>query len=258
MVAVGKKKIGLALSGGAARGFAHIGVVKVLQENDIPISFVAGTSVGAIIGAFVAADYAWDRMLKIAGDIKWHGLIAPTLSGMGLVKTDRLESFIDEMLGEMTFDELCIPFRAVAVDLVRSETVVFDSGSVARAARASASVPGIFEPVVEDETAFVDGGVMNNIPCDVVRTMGAKKVIAVDLNAKRPRSGMPANLFDVSYRSFALLLDMTSAPGREDADVLIQPDIGDYQYHDLDRVDELVSKGEEAAKQMLKKLKKLR
>ena len=87
MAGLGKKKIGLALSGGAARGFAHIGVVKVLQENDIPVSCVAGTSVGAIVGAFVAAGYSWEKMLKIAGDIKWHALVAPTLSGLGLVKT---------------------------------------------------------------------------------------------------------------------------------------------------------------------------
>lgn len=257
MATLRKKKIGLALSGGAARGFAHIGVVKVLQENDIPISCVAGTSVGAIVGAFVAAGYPWERMLKIAGGIKWHALIRPTLSGMGLVKTDRLESFVNEMLGEMTFDELSIPFRAVAVDIARSETVVFDSGSVARAARASASVPGIFEPVVEDDAVFIDGGVTNNIPCDVVRAMGARKVIAVDLNAERPQSGMPVNLFDVSYRSFALLLDMTSAAGRRDADVLIQPEIGQFEYHDLSRFNELVSLGETAAKRMLKKLKRL-
>ena len=252
-----RKKIGLALSGGAARGFAHIGVVKVLQENDIPISCVAGTSVGAIVGAFVAAGYSWEKMLKIADDIKWHALIAPTLSGMGLVKTDRLESFIDEMLGEMTFDELEIPFGAVAADIVHWETVVFDSGPVGRAVRASASVPMVFEPLVEDDVVFVDGGVTNNIPCDVVRSMGAGRVIAVDLNAERLSSGVPANLFDVGYRCFALLLDMTSAAGRKEADVLIQPDIGEFDYHDLSRREELVSRGEAAAKRVLKKLARL-
>lgn len=251
------KRTGLVLSGGAARGFAHIGVIKVLQSNGITVDCVAATSVGAIVGALYCGGYRWEEMLDIAGKLKWRELVAPTLSGLGLVKTDKIEKLVDELLGEISFDDLEIPFRAVAVDIARGEEIVLESGSVARAVRASSSVPGIFEPLVEDDTALVDGGVTNNLPCDVARSMGADKVIAVDLNADRPQDGMPVNFLDVSYRAFAKLLNTTSIAGRDSADVLIQPDLEGFGYHDLARVDELIARGERAAENLLRKLKRL-
>jgi len=257
MLNFGKKHIGLALSGGATRGFAHIGVVKVIQTNDIPIEYVAGTSAGSIVGAFVAAGYGWKEIWDIAQELKWRELVSPSFSGMGLVKANRLESFIDDLLGEITFEDLELPFRTVAVDLAQAKEVVFDSGSVSRAVRASASVPGIFEPLVEGDAAYVDGGLMNNLPCDVVRSMGADRVIGVDLNAQRPSPGMPVNLIDVSYRSFATLLDTTSIDGRDDADVLIQPDLEGFSYHDLSHVEDLFERGEAAATQLLKRMSRL-
>jgi NTE family protein len=253
-----KKQVGLALSGGAARGFAHIGVIKVLQQHGIPVDCVAGTSVGSIVGALFCAGYRWERMLEIAEELKWRELVRPTLSGLGLVKADRLERFIGRLLGEMTFEELETPFSAVVVDIARAEEIVFSTGSVARAVRASASVPGIFEPLIDGDTALVDGGVKNNLPSLVVRSMGADRVIAVDLNAQRPHVEVPVNLLDVSYRSFATLLDTTSAAGRKDADILIQPDLRDFSYHDLSQADSLVERGEAAALGFLKKLNRLR
>lgn len=253
----GTKKIGLVLSGGAARGFAHIGALKVLQQNEIPIRYVTGTSVGSIVGALFCGGYDWEEILKVAKGLKWKELVAPTLSGLGLVKADKLEAFVDKLLGEVCFKELKIPFKAVAVDISRAEEVVFDSGSVARAVRASSSVPGIFEPLMEEDRALVDGGVINNLPCALCRTMGADKIIAVDLNADRASRDMPVNLLDVSYRSFAILLNNNSIEGRKNSDILIQPELYDFNYHDLSRADEMVAKGEEAAQKMLRKLKRL-
>lgn len=251
------RRVGLALSGGAARGFAHIGVIKVLQSNDIRVDYVAGTSVGSIVGAFFCSGYSWQEMLEVADSLQWNELVSPTLSGMGLVTSSRLESFMDDLLGEVEFDDLEIPFRAVSVDLVTGDEVVLSSGDVARAVRASSAVPGIFEPLVEGDQALVDGGVVNNLPCDVAQDMGADKVIAVDLNAHRAEPQMPVNLLDVSYRSFAMLLNAASAKGREDADILIQPDLADFGYHDLSRSEELVALGERAAEEALSKLKRL-
>lgn len=253
-----RKKVGLVLSGGAARGFAHLGVLKVLQENEIPLDCIAGTSVGSIIGALVSGGYRWDRIFELAKNLKWKELVSPTLSGMGLVKADRMEKFVREMLGDISFDDLEIPFRAVAVDIARAEVVVFDSGSVARAVRASSSVPGIFEPLMDDERALVDGGVMNNLPCNLVQEMGAEKIIAVDLNAHRASAHMPVNLLDVSYRSFAMLLNNSSIEGREDADILIQPELWTFSYHDLSQADGLFEKGVEAGEKALRQLKRLR
>ena len=254
----GKRGVGLALSGGAARGFAHIGVVKVLQTNAIPVQYVTGTSVGSIVGALLCGGYGWEEMYEIASSLKWHELVSPTLSGMGLVSSKKLGEFIGELLGEVDFDELEIPFRAVTVDISRGEQVVFSSGPVARAVRASSAVPGIFEPLIEDDRALVDGGVINNLPVALAREMGARTVIAVDLNADRPNSDLPVNLLDVMFRSFAMLLNAASAEGREAADVLIQPALDEFSYHDLSIADELVKRGEEAATKALKQLKRLR
>ncbi|MDA3949583.1 MAG: patatin-like phospholipase family protein, partial [Spirochaeta sp.] len=131
------------------------------------------------------------------------------------------------------------------------EEVVFRQGSVARAVRASSSVPAIFEPVVEDGRALVDGGVINNLPTELVRELGADTVIAVDLNGQIGDKGAPSNLFDVSYRSFAALIWNTSRAGRESADLLIEPDIGHINYHELGKADELFAAGEKAAKAAL-------
>jgi NTE family protein len=250
-------KIGLALSGGAARGFAHIGVIKTLQQHEVPIHCVAGTSAGAVVGALYCGGYDWRRMLEVAEHLRWRELISLNFSGLGVVSAEKLENLVRELLGDIDFSELHVPFRAIAVDIARGEEVHFSTGSVAEAVRASTSVPGIFQPLVEGETALVDGGVMNNLPTEVVRDMGAEKVIAVDLNAHRPQNEMPVSLLDVSFRSFAMLLDCTSAEGREDADLLIQPDLTDFNYHDLSRAHELVARGEEAAAAQLAAIRAL-
>ncbi|MFW5693668.1 MAG: patatin-like phospholipase family protein, partial [Alkalispirochaeta sp.] len=242
-----KPTVGLALSGGAARGYAHLGVIRVLAEHDISVDYVAGTSVGSVAGALLAGGYTPDHMIEVAAALKWQNLVSPTLSGMGLVTAKKLETFVGKLLGKTDFGELLIPFRAVATDIARTEEVVFSDGSVARAVRASCSVPGIFEPLVEGGTAYVDGGVTNNLPSSLVREMGADVVIAVDLNWQRPDPHLPVNLLDVTFRSFAMLLDRTSVEGRQDADVVIQPDLNEFSYHELSRADEMIERGHAAA-----------
>lgn len=251
------KKIGLALSGGAARGFAHIGVIKVLQEHEIDVDLVTGTSVGAIVGALLAGGYDWKEILEVADSLSWPELVAPTFSGMGLVGAKKLQNLIAELLGDVTFEELKIPFRAVAVDISKGTEVVFSTGSVARAVRASAAVPGIFEPLIDGDQALVDGGVANNLPVALARDMGADAVIAVDLNAHHGDGSVPVNLVDVIYRSLAMLHDLSSAAGREQADILIQPDLSDYGFHDLSQSQEMLKKGEEAATTHLSALQSL-
>jgi NTE family protein len=252
-----KGKIGLALGGGAARGVAHIGVLKVLEENDVRIDCVAGTSVGSIIGALYCSGMGWKEMLAITKELGWQELVKPTFSGMGLVETKRLEEFMIKLIGELTFSELKIPFRAVAVDIGTATQVVIDEGPVARAVRASSSVPGIFEPVIAGDVALVDGGVINNLPVDQARAMGARRVIAVDLNSDRSPGGTPQNLIDITYRTFVVLLSNTSTAGRDDADILIRPDLSGMAYHDLSQIDRLFELGIAAAEGELKKLKKL-
>ncbi|MCA1755578.1 MAG: patatin-like phospholipase family protein [Spirochaeta sp.] len=245
------KKIGLALGGGAARGLAHIGVLKVLEEYDIPISCVAGTSVGSLIGAAYCSGLDWRRIREITEEISWGELVRPSLSGKGLLKTQKLDSFLRHVLGEISFADLKTPFAAVCVDIATAEEIVLTEGSVVEAVRASSSIPGIFEPVIRGERALVDGGVGNNLPSVTARTLGADIVIAVDLTPEASNREMPQNLVDVMFRTFAALMWNTAVAGKKDCDVLIQPDIAGFSYHDLSKGDDLIAAGEQAARAAL-------
>lgn len=243
----GKPKIGLALSGGAARGLAHIGVLKVLEEERIPVSCVAGTSVGSLVGALFADGMGWRKMADTARKLKWKNLASISLSPLGLARTEKLEEVIDGLLGGKRFEELSLPFAAVAVDIGTGEKVVFRTGSVAEAVRASASIPGIFEPLILNGRYLVDGGVLDNLPGDVAREMGADFVIACDLNTDRVGEGRPKNLIDILYRSFQIMLGNSRSDLLPD-DVLIAPDLEGKNFHDLKPLDEYIALGEAAAR----------
>jgi NTE family protein len=251
-----KPQIGLALGGGAARGIAHIGVLKVMEEFEIPVDTIAGTSVGSIIGALRAGGKTAREIQSFSENIAWTKLLQLSFSGLGLAKTKRMEELVESILGDLSIESLSIPFAAVAVDIGAYKEVIFTNGPVARAVRASSSIPGIFEPVMDGDRALVDGGVMNNLPTEVARSLGADIVIAVDLNAGITVGDKPSNLFDISYRSFAALMWNTSRNGRNSADILIEPDIGDIPYHDLGRADELLAAGEAAARTALEPLRR--
>ncbi len=180
-------RIGLVLSGGGARGLAHIGVLKVLEREGIPIDFLAGTSMGGVIAAGYAAGLGPEFM---AAEAQRMGrlrnlitLVDRSLSSLGLVEGKQVWEYFARRLGEATFDELRIPLALVAVDLYRGQEVVLRQGQVADAVRATISIPGVFSPVPLDGCLLVDGGVLNNLPVDVVREMGAEIVIAVDVSA---------------------------------------------------------------------------
>jgi len=246
-----EEPVGLALGGGAVRGIAHIGVLKVLEDRDIEIGMIAGTSVGSLIGALYCGGLGWKEIWDRVQEMSWGDLVQIDWSGMGLAKTKRMEDVLVELLGDIDFDDLRIPLRAVAVDITSAEEVVIESGSVAQAVRASASIPAIFAPVESEGRLLVDGGVANNLPVDVVRDMGAKTVIAVDLNPEATEHRRPENLVDIMYRTFAILMWNTSSLGREEADILIQPEIGKFSFHDFSQAERLFELGEEAANRAL-------
>lgn len=250
----GKPKLNLALGGGAARGIAHIGVLKAIEELDFEVEGVAGTSIGAIIGSLYAGGYGWKEIWEVTKELKWGELIKLSFSGMGLASTEKLLKLLRELLKNRSFDELDLPFKAVSVDISTAEEIIHDSGEVAQAVLASAAIPGVFEPVKLAGRILVDGGVSNNIPSDVARGFGSGRVVGVDLNAQASEREEPHNLVDVSLKTFAVLMWNTSNRGREGADILIQPDIDGFRYYDLSRAEELFSRGEEAARRVLKRL----
>ncbi len=242
-----KRKVGLALGGGAARGLAHIGVLKALDELGIEVSLVAGASVGSVIGAAVCAGLSWRDILNEAHRIRWADLAALSLSRIGLMRLDGLERYVDARLGRRSIEGLQKPFAAVASDLLTGEQVILDSGPVGRAVRASCSVPGLFEPVVIDGRYLVDGGLVSDVPAAAARRMGAQTVIGVTLNAQAVRGRPPRSIVDVLSQSFDVMRSVDSRRSAEDADVLIAPSLTGFAYRDLRRVDELVRLGEEAA-----------
>lgn len=192
-----RPKVGLALSGGGARGLAHIGVLKVLERASIPVDYLAGTSMGGLIAAGYAAGLSpqdiEQEALSMGRYARLIQLFDLSLPGAGLVEGKKIEAYLAQHLGERTFDELEIPLALVAVDLISGQEVVLTEGSVVEAVRATISMPGVFVPVCREGRVLVDGGLLNNLPADVVRRTGADVVIAVDVSA---RLGAPSVFHD--------------------------------------------------------------
>lgn len=252
-----KKSFGLALGGGAARGLAHLGVLEVLERENILPSYVAGTSVGSLIGVLLCAGYSAQRIETIADDIGWFDLVKPTVPKLGLVKSEGLEEMVDELTEGKNIEELSIPFSAIAVDITKGKTVVLDSGPAGRAVQASCSIPGIFEPVSYFNGTLVDGGVLDNLPTQTVRTMGADYVLAVDLTTDLSEHENPVKgIVEIIFSSIMLMMEKTGSSGRETADLLISPQLRGFSFHDMDRKEELIQKGREAMEEALPKLKK--
>ena len=250
---LGEKKVGLALGGGAARGIAHVGVLKVLEEHAVPINYVAGTSAGSLIGALYCSGRRWAEIRDFVADVNWGDLLQPALFSMGLVNPSKLEKMLDNLISNRTFEELEIPLTVVAVDLLTGELIEFHEGSVARAVRASSSIPGIFSPLEWDGKLLVDGGVLNNVPADIVKAMGADIVIAVDVNANAIKQQGPENVFDVMMYSMRIMLDDETRI-KENADFLIRPDLEGFSYYNLRNAEKLMDLGEAAAREQIPKI----
>lgn len=250
------RKLGIAFGGGAARGFAHIGVIKVLDEYGIRPDYIAGTSIGSVIGALYAAGNSWQEIREKTSKIKWKDLVKVVFPKKGLVKTARFEQMANELLGGKHFQDLEIPFAAVTVDIATSQVYVINDGPVAPAVRASSSIPGIFEPVEYRGRVLVDGGLINGVPADVVRDMGADLVVSVDLNGDLGQRRAPGNLLDIMLHSFMLMVRNNSQLGEEFSDFLLRPNLRDCSYYNLAQVDRCIALGEESAREVIGKIEK--
>lgn len=251
-----RKRVGLALGGGAARGFAHVGVLKVLEEEGIPVDCIAGTSAGSLFGVLHCAGYTWREIVELAREVSWSDLIRPAWRHLGLVRSDRLEAVIERAVPVPIFEKLNIPLKVVAVDLDMGELVVIGSGPIGPAIRASCAIPGIFAPVEIDGRLLVDGGVLNSVPVDVTRSMDPDIVIAVDLNADRRRKKRPENVVDVIYFSFSLMVSHATEEQLKGADVVVSPDLHDVGYYDLKKRELAIQKGEIAMRERINIVKK--
>jgi len=279
-----RPKIGLVLSGGGARGGAHVGILQALEELKVPVDYIAGTSMGAIIGGLYASGYTAEEIEQIMIETDWGKamtdrperrdrtmrkkeleaqFLIPYRVGfnkgkiqlpLGVVEGQHLDQIFHRMLLPVVeirnFDELPIPFRAVATDLVTGEEVVMSSGSLPDSLRASMSVPGVFAPVRIQDRLLVDGGMANNLPVNVVRDMGADIVIAVDISSPLLTEEQLTSVLSVTEQLTNFLVRRTTEAQIESLnsrDILIVPDLGDFSSADFEGADEIVHLGYEAA-----------
>lgn len=239
-------KVGVALGSGSARGLANLGVLQVLQEEQIPIDIITGTSAGAIVAGLYAAGSDLYVLANMVEELDWSDLTSWTLQRRGLVSADKIHNILRVLTRDLHFADLKIPSAVVATDLQNGEEVVLDSGSVADAVRASLSIPGVFVPVEKDGRLLVDGALVNRVPGDVCRRMGAELVIGVDVGFAPLRTNI-RNLPDVIIQTIDILSRQASLGHGIDADVLIVPDLGNVTLTQLNRSAEIVEKGRQAA-----------
>jgi NTE family protein len=249
-VAPAKPKIGLALGGGAARGFAHIGVIKMLESQGIIADYVVGTSAGAVVGALYAGGNDAYAMQKVAIQLDEKIFADWTLGGRGLLKGEALQDFINLHLNKRPLEKLNKPFATVATDLNSGERVVFRSGDTGMAVRASAAVPGVFQPVQFRGHTYVDGGLTSPVPVQAAREMGADFVIAVDIST--PANGQPIDSFSaILWQTTTIMGGIISKNELREADIVIRPKLPYVKSWDFTARHEAVLEGERAAQAAL-------
>jgi NTE family protein len=251
-----RPRVGLALGGGFARGFAHIGVLKVLEENGVPIHCLAGTSVGSIIAGAYASGATVEQMAAVARKVRWSDFARWTISRMGLATNHRMEAFLKRAFRALHFEDLKIPLAVAATDLTEGKRVVFTSGELATAVRASCAYPGLFLPVAYDGSWLVDGMLVAAVPVKAAKELGADLVVAVVLDNIDP--GLePKNMLDVLGRSFSIAQRTAEPVWRAEADVVVEPEVRAYGWDEFERADELIAAGEKAMREALPRLQSL-
>ena len=254
-----RPKIALVLGGGAARGFAHVGVIRALEQERVPIDMIVGTSVGSLIGAIYASDMnsfelEWTAFSLGKDDLLDYAFFS-AITGMGLAKGDKLEEFVKTKVTTTNIENLKLPFAAIATDLNRGTRVVLDKGPVARAVRASSAIPGVFNPVDYQGKLLVDGGVMDNIPISVARDKGADIVIAVDISENVMNFNI-TNIVDVVLQSVNIMFNENTKSRKKDADVLITPKVGDVGMLDFTQKKRCMQAGIEATQKAMPEIRK--
>lgn len=251
-----RPKVGLALGSGGLRGLAHVGVLRVLERENIPVDYIAGCSIGSMIGALYCAGQQPDTILKLARHLKrnyWLDFIIPK---MGIVSGEKVLQVMRLLTQQKSFADLKTPLAVVATEINHGKEVVFTEGDLAKAVRASISVPGIFVPYQWDDMLLVDGAVLNPTPIDVVRKMGADIVIGVDLAYASTVSSI-TNMFDVIIQSIDIMERELSKHRQPHCDVLIRPEISHISPSSFEAIEECVALGEAATELVVGEIRRL-
>lgn len=249
--------VGLALGGGFSRGFAHLGVLQVLEQNRIPITSIAGTSVGSILGAAYASGAPLARIIATCRTIRFRDIARWRVSRLGLASNHRLGDLIEEVFESRRFEDLRIPMAVVATDLGKGEPVVFTHGNLCEAIRASCAFPGLFEPVEIGTRCLADGGLVAPVPTRAARELGAAHVIGVFVGVGDGTRGAPSNIFQVVCRAVSAAQKHQLEVWERHADLVLRPEVGSLAWDDFDRADEAIAAGAAAALRALPRIRKL-
>ncbi len=247
-------KIGLALGGGAARGFAHIGVIKVLEAQGFTPDFVVGTSAGAVVGALYASGNNGFELQKLAFKLDETKISDWSVPDRGVLKGEALQQFVNEAVANRPIENLKKPFAVVATDLNSGESIVFRTGNTGMAVRASATVPGVFRPVSINGHEYVDGGLSSLIPVRSTRQMGADVVIAVDISA-RPGNQPVKGTLDILLQTFTIMGQNLARFELKEADIVIRPQVGNVGATDFVARHDAILEGEKAAQAALPQIR---
>jgi len=240
-------KIALVLGAGSSKGFAHIGVLKILESNKIPIHIIVGTSVGSAVGSLYAYGIGAFSLQKLAIAVNQGDIVDPLIiPSNGFIKGEKLEEFINKWVKNTPIEKLKIPFYAVATDLEKGQEIVFAKGNTGTAVRASCSIPGIFRPVKISDKIYVDGGVVSPIAVEAAKRFGADVVIAVDVSAGAERTH-PEGTIETILQSINIMYSKLGAIQLAKADVVIRPKVGHIGAADFSKKHEAILEGEKAA-----------
>lgn len=249
--------VALVLGGGGALGFAHVGVIEALNKHKVPIDIVVGTSMGAVVGASYCSGFSTNKMRELAKNISLKKLYDINFNLSGLVSGRNVVKMLKDVISDINTEDLPTKFVCNAVDLVSGKEIVLDKGNVIENVRASLSVPGIFVPVKKGNMVLVDGGVINNMPHDIARKMGADVVIAVDVVTKSTIGELPKTMVGYLMQSWFISQKELQNGKRKYYNVLIQPDTSGYEQLDYkgDIAEEIIDKGRIEAEKQISKIK---
>lgn len=258
-LAVAKPGIALALGGGFARGFAHLGILKVLEQNHIPISHIAGTSVGSVFGAAYASGAPLARILAISRTIRFRDIARWSVSRLGLASNHRLADLIERVFDCKQFEDMKIPLAVIATDLATGEPVVFRQGPLVEAIRASCAFPGLFEPIQIGTRCLADGGLVAPVPTQAARQLASERgiVVGVSVGVQDGHHGTPKNMFQVVARAVSAAQKHQQDTWERHADLVIRPDVNTLAWDDFDRANEAIEAGAHAAQMALPRIQKL-
>ncbi|MEQ6375219.1 patatin-like phospholipase family protein [Bacillaceae bacterium S4-13-56] len=249
-------KIGLALGSGGARGFSHLGVLRVFHEENIKVDYIAGSSMGALVGSLYAAGQSIEDMYQLAYTFKRKYYLDLTVPKMGFIQGNRILEYIRLFTYGKSFDQLPVPLSVIAADLYTGNKVVFNKGSVAEAVRASVSIPGVFVPVPYGDQLLIDGGVIDRVPVSVVKEMGADIVIGVDCAHFKDNHDVHS-IYDVIMQSIDIMQDELVKDVKVNADVLLLPSVEQYSSRSFTNIREIVEEGEREARRKLPEIKRM-